>query len=90
MCWSGKNEPKIAEKDIKVFKIAVRSGYEKNTIFSYYRGYHYKVGETYREKIRPMRINDNLFRIDRGLHSYSDSCIISSELKPYYFSYQVP
>ena len=68
MCWSSKTlEKRIANEDIKVFKV----GYERNAkLDSYYRWFLYDINRLYETAIHPERFEE-LYVITQGFHSYN-------------------
>lgn len=77
MCWtSNKAELKIAEEDIKVFKLCIFI----RSIISYYNGFTYELNKVYKlgEDIVPSFSTFNLeYEISEGFHSYANDCQIS-------------
>lgn len=80
MCWTAYNkqrsQPIKAEKDIKVFKIAVIT--ENDNAKPYFMDYSeivYKTGETYTTNMEPPEQKYCAYVIGKGFHSYNmDSC----------------
>ena len=83
MCWLTKIEenihPKVAEEDIKTFKIC-KTGYAPDVVHSYYKVKEYTIGFTYRLncKIEPWTARQDagdkrfiLSEIEYGFHSYN-------------------
>lgn len=72
MCWFGERNAvlKIAEEDINVFKIAIKS---ENTIISAYKGFQYKIEQLYETEIN-LEKGYTFASIDKGFHSYSNKC----------------
>ena len=78
MCWSGKNERKIAKDDIKVFKVV--RGDKKSSFFkSAYYNFIYRLGFVYSSRIRKESdlFDTTRIKIDNGIHSYSRDCKVA-------------
>lgn len=77
MCWVSKKTPqrKIAEKDIKIFKICILSDIvgEVNSI---YKHFHYILGKHYIQ-IVPLEAEE--CSIYRGYHSYSEEVVMCNQ-----------
>lgn len=87
MCWVGKNACRIARRDITVYKL----GYiYRNKFSSLYRDYDYEIKKINEDvTLRPhkhysidgvFRIEDPLYRINEGYHSYTNISISYSNL----------
>ena len=69
MCWRGRSNKKVADKDIKVYKVLLK--YEDKYIPYFYSDkLAYEVGKCYKQE---MDVNKNsyLYTIRAGFHSYS-------------------
>lgn len=87
MCWIGKNACRIAERDIVVYKIGSISG---NMFISLYKNYIYKKGKINKDIVLVpdiryevngvFRIEDPLYAIYRGYHSYTSISMSYSDL----------
>lgn len=78
MCWSGKNERKIAKDDIKVFKVV--RGDKKSSFFkSAYYHFIYRLGFVYSSRIRKESdlFDTTRIKINNGIHSYSCDCKVA-------------
>lgn len=73
MCWRGKDDRKIAKKDIPVFKIVYKN--PEVGLVSCYRYFRYKVGSIYSSRIKKKSMVSHVC-ITNGLHSFSNSCKI--------------
>lgn len=73
MCWIGKDDRKIAKKDIPVFKIVYKN--PEVGLVSCYRYFRYKVGSIYSSRIKKKSMVSHVC-ITNGLHSFSNSCKI--------------
>ena len=80
MCWYGKNKPRIATEDIKVFKIFEYTS--ENKILSPIMPMEWKKGELAPRLLFP-DFEDNLITINEGYHSCRDLKI----QKSYYLTY---
>ena len=68
MCWAGRVEKRIADKDITVYKVITHNGV---VYASYYTNFTYEVGKRYDGgKLIPQGSSDYGV-ISRGFHSYS-------------------
>ena len=80
MCWTAYNkqrsQPIKAEKDVKVFKVAVIT--ENGNAKPYFMDYSeivYKTGETYTTNMEPPKQQYCVYVISKGFHSYNmDIC----------------
>ena len=75
MCWTGKNDKRIAEEDIPCFKI-VCNGFK--CVHAVYRNTTYEIGKTYTlTKTIPFGILDGTTygKIEFGFHSYHPSVV---------------
>lgn len=87
MCWVGKNACKIAERDIVVYKMGSIS---ENIFISLYKNYIYKKGKINKDIVLVpdiryevngvFRIEDPLYAIYRGYHSYTSISMSYSDL----------
>lgn len=90
MCWIGKNACRIARKDITVYKMGSISG---NIFISLYQNYIYKKGKINKDIILVpdiryevngvFRIEDPIYAIYRGYHSYTSISMPYSDLGLY-------
>ena len=74
MCWIGKNNKQIAKEDIKVFKIVWFI--EGNHMSYFYKDCYWAINEKKTLKIKTCKKRDNVLKITKGLHSYSNNCKI--------------
>ena len=85
MCWitDERTTAQVAKEDIPVFKLCTRD--MSNNILPYYYSnkLKYEVDLTYTSKIHKFKNAAGQHEINRGIHSYSPKCTISS------FSYGV-
>lgn len=98
MCWKGKYLPKIAKKDIPIYKIMIRGGYG-DFYLSYYQKFPYTLNAKISEEIKtPFMIDSYKGKISKALHSYSKEytkiessfngfCVRSREKELDYYSY---
>lgn len=79
MCWYGSNIKRIAEEDIKVFKVVNK----KDT--SQYYDFLYKFGQLYKSDINIdwEGLNNTVISINKGIHSYD------LNVKIEYFGYAI-
>lgn len=90
MCWIGKNACRIAERDIVVYKMGNISG---NIFISLYKNYIYKKGKINKDIVLVpdiryevngvFRIEDPLYAIYRGYHSFISISMSYSDLGLY-------
>ena len=75
MCWYGNlTDKKIATKDMVCYKVIAMYG---GQYYAYYRGTEYHIGETYEEKVYPIKtlsLDNVTHKLYRGLHCYSHLC----------------
>lgn len=73
MCWIGnlKSVAKIAEKDIKVYKIVTIIDHN---LYSVFKNYKYRLGVEEKASLSISRLHKLM--ITHGLHSYSEDCKI--------------
>ena len=90
MCWVGKNACRIARRDIVVYKMGSIYG---NTFISLYQNYIYKIGKINKDIVLVpdigyevagvFSIEDPLYTIYKGYHSYTSISISYSDLGLY-------
>lgn len=72
MCWiSGKQNIKIAEQNIPIFKI-MKKTFDSNLVLSYFLDYLYTLNVLEKNEIEIEDRDDYIIVVRRALHSYSD------------------
>lgn len=76
MCWIGKRTDKrIAENDIKAYKVVLLYTLDENVLMSPRKFFQYTEGKTYTASIFEFRSPTvDRIKIDYGLHCYSNKC----------------
>ena len=82
MCWTSNSKPikQVADDDIPVFKLCMRSSENIILPYHYGRDLTYMVGGTYSSDIRMVHAVigwETLYNIHEGLHSFSPKCTIN-------------
>ena len=70
MCWIGRKDSIVLEKDMPVFKIVTAKGTD---IYSFYQSFHYQLNKLYTTELDVRKAYGNIV-INRGFHSYATDC----------------
>ena len=78
MCWytykkSSYKSPHVAEEDIKVYKVLMKTSESSKRYISPVMNAFYSIGELCTSPLVPTEVGE-LLKIERGLHSYSGDC----------------
>lgn len=85
MCWATKkkknSKPKVSDGNVKCRKLCFkRTSGDDDGIISWYEGFRYDVGSTYRTEMQcPDKLSGlgECYTIREGFHSYEENCLLS-------------
>lgn len=72
MCWTGNFNLKTAQKDIRVYKIMMKSRSREDYFISIYKRFPYKKGNIYTSEICPSVMLNGKIEVSLAIHSYSE------------------